>query len=266
MVHRSEILHGAHFQNHYRSTRPDSHWTPLVESFWRLDSYQGLPMGVAEHFLPSLAARLVFPFDNGCYYQWPGHPPRLIQVPHLVPPLARPVTCLHPASRGILGLTLTPGGWAASGHPQAAADILLLPEWLPFQRALAECESFEQQSAYLNTQLPKWLVASCQSDLLIQALAALEKGQTIAQTAAELGLSARSLQRLFGQALGHSPRTSQRVLRLRRTLTGLWQTPGWQIWDSDYCDYSHFFKEFKALMGQSPSAYLRQFAPATGTA
>jgi AraC-like DNA-binding protein len=260
MVHRSEVLHGSHFQTYYQWAPPSQDLAAFVEHYWRLDSYRSLPMGVAEHFVPGLASRLVFPFDNGCYYQLPGQIPRLIQGPHLVPPQARPLACLHPASKGVLGLSLTPSGLAAFGGARGTREIQLLPEWQTGQAVLANCGSFEQQCHVFNQQLPGWFFPSSSSETLRSALAELEKGHAVAETAAHIGLSARSLQRLFLQTLGHSPRTCQRVLRLRRTLQGNWQNPAQAIWDSDYCDYSHFFKEFKALMGQSPSGYLRQFS------
>lgn len=260
MVHRSEILHSSHFQTYYQQVLPSAALAPFVKAYWRLESYQPLPMGVAEHYLPSLEARLVLPFGNSCYYQLPGHKPQAIEGPHLVLPQAQPLACLHPASQGILGISLTPAGLATfvQGVPSAGA-ILPLPDWLTSQSELARLGLFELQHRFLAQTFETLFWPTPHTTLLTGALAQLEQGAAISEVASELGLSARSLQRLFVQTLGHSPRTCLRVMRLRRTLKMYWQTPERRIWDSEYCDYSHFYKEFKALMGQSPSAYLQQF-------
>jgi hypothetical protein len=84
VVHRSEILHSSHFQTYYQQVLPSAALAPFVKAYWCLESYQPLPMGVAEHYLPSLEARLVLPFGNSCYYQLPGHKPQAIEGPHLV--------------------------------------------------------------------------------------------------------------------------------------------------------------------------------------
>lgn len=272
MVHRSEILHPSHFNTYYQRALPSPALAPLVKEYWYLDNYRPLPQGVAEHFLPSLESRLVLPFDNRCVYQIPGQSPLEISGPHLVLPQARPLACLHPASQGILGLTLTPEGlaaflaafWAEEALSLPATGLLPLSGWHHWQAQLMACKDLGMQSRFLDQVLEQVLLTGFKRNprahCLSEALQHLESGWTIAETAAVLGLSARSLQRVFLQGLGYSPRTCFRVQRLRRTLGQFWQTPGRSIWDSEYCDYSHFYKEFKALMGQTPTAYMHQFS------
>lgn len=263
MVHRSEILHAPHFGRYYRRVGPAPALSPAVEAYWQLDSYAPIPQGVAEHLLPRLNARLVLPFANRCLYQLQDGSLRQPEGPHLLLPQAGTVACLHPASQGILGVSFRPGGQALVMNLDTGPDgpILPLPQLADLQAELAELD-FAARACRLDA----WLFA-CQAShglpempLLNQALSRLALGESVAGAAEALGWSPRSLQRHCNQLLGLSPRTCQRVLRLRSTLARLWSEPSYSVWDSPYYDYAHFFREFRSLTGTTPTAYLQRFS------
>ena len=78
-----------------------------------------------------------------------------------------------------------------------------------------------------------------------------------------LKVSNRYLQRLFKQQLGLSPKHYARIIRVKKAsihmLNPQNDRPLVQIAaELDYFDQSHFLKDFKSIVGKSPSAFLRQ--------
>lgn len=80
----------------------------------------------------------------------------------------------------------------------------------------------------------------------------------IAELAGRLGLGARQLERLFGDAMGESPQAAYLALRLRH---GRWmlQNTGLSVAqvaaELGFADASHFGRAFKASHGQTPAAF-----------
>jgi len=79
----------------------------------------------------------------------------------------------------------------------------------------------------------------------------LAAGATVADTAAEVGLSARQLHRRARELYGYGPKTLARILRLRRALAlldgGL--PPGRAAADAGYADQPHLAREVRTLAG-----------------
>jgi methylphosphotriester-DNA--protein-cysteine methyltransferase len=80
--------------------------------------------------------------------------------------------------------------------------------------------------------------------------------------ARELGSTMRSLQRLFQERLGLSPKTFLRLRRFERLLTsGLpnrctgYLQPGL---DLGYYDQSHILRDFEEFLGMTPSRLLKE--------
>lgn len=77
------------------------------------------------------------------------------------------------------------------------------------------------------------------------------RGETVAATAAALGLSARHLHRRCQNAFGYGPKTLARILRMRRalTLTRAGVPPAEVAAAAGYADQAHLSREVKALAG-----------------
>jgi AraC-like DNA-binding protein len=79
----------------------------------------------------------------------------------------------------------------------------------------------------------------------------LAAGATVADTAAEVGLSARQLHRRARELYGYGPKTLARILRLRRALAlldgGL--PAGRVAADAGYADQPHLAREVRTLAG-----------------
>jgi AraC-like DNA-binding protein len=100
-------------------------------------------------------------------------------------------------------------------------------------------------------------------DPLVSA-AALALGRPrarVGSVAAELGVSARQLQRRVADAVGYGPKTLQRVLRFRR-LQELAPAPLVEMaLDAGYADQAHMTAEVTQLAGLSPVRFLKDRTP-----
>jgi AraC-like DNA-binding protein len=80
----------------------------------------------------------------------------------------------------------------------------------------------------------------------------------VADLAARLGISDRTLERLCKRVFGFSPKRLLRRQRFLRSLAEIGDRldqPLAVLLDGSYFDQSHFIREFKAYMGMTPTAY-----------
>ena len=81
---------------------------------------------------------------------------------------------------------------------------------------------------------------------------------SVADLAGQLGMSARSLERLSLRAFGFSPKLLLRRQRFLRSLAQFMLDPSlkWiRTLDYQYVDQAHFVRDFQRFMGMSPSRY-----------
>jgi AraC-like DNA-binding protein len=98
----------------------------------------------------------------------------------------------------------------------------------------------------------------------IQALA-LRGPVRVRELAPRLGITPRTLERRMLDEVGLGPRTLHRVLRFRRILRSLEQTPRGR-WarsavQSGYFDQAHMIREFRQFAGAAPGDYFATEAP-----
>ena len=93
-------------------------------------------------------------------------------------------------------------------------------------------------------------------------MAALDRPHArVAAVAAELGVSARQLQRRVTDAVGYGPKTLARVLRFRR-LQALPAGPLVELaLEAGYADQAHMTAEVTELAGISPVRFLKDRTP-----
>ena len=83
----------------------------------------------------------------------------------------------------------------------------------------------------------------------------------VSAVAAELGVSARQLQRLVSDAVGYGPKLLQRVLRFQR-LQALPPAPLAELaLEAGYADQAHMTAEVTRLAGVSPVRFLKDRSP-----
>ena len=98
--------------------------------------------------------------------------------------------------------------------------------------------------------------------LVRAAIARLGNPQVrVGATAAELGVSARQLQRRISDAVGYGPKMLARVLRFRR-LQAMAPAPLAELaLDAGYADQAHMTAEVTRLAGISPVRFLKDRTP-----
>jgi AraC-like DNA-binding protein len=171
-----------------------------------------------------------------------------------------------PAGARLVGVRLRPGAaGAVLGMPASelcdvsldAADVLGRDTVDPVLEAL--CAAADPQAVLAGALGGPEAAAD---PLVRAAIAALSRpGARVAGVAAELGLSARQLQRRIAAAVGYGPKTLQRVLRFRR-LQALSDGPLVQrALDAGYADQAHMTAEVTRLTGLSPVRFLKDRTP-----
>jgi AraC-like DNA-binding protein len=92
------------------------------------------------------------------------------------------------------------------------------------------------------------------------AVAAFERGASVSEVAAGLGLSAKRFARVFRDRTGLTPKRFSRVRRLQRLLRAV-HGRGTVNWAEvaaahGYFDQAHLINDFRAITGLTPAAYL----------
>ncbi len=176
------------------------------------------------------------------------------------------VVTLEPASR-LVGVRLRPGAAGAIlGLPASelrdvspdAAEVLGRDVVAALLQALA---SGSDPHALLLRAVG--LRGAREPDpLVVAAVEALGRPRArVAPVAAELGVSARQLQRRVSDAVGYGPKMLQRVLRFRR-LQVLAPAPLVELaLDAGYADQAHMTAEVTQLAGVSPVRFLKDRTP-----
>jgi AraC-like DNA-binding protein len=145
-------------------------------------------------------------------------------------------------------------------------DALDRPGLRLLQARIQETESL---STRINL-LEEWLIGRLslgreRNTIIPASLAMLQKKGwhwPISELAQELAISQRQLERLYQVQVGMSPKQYAQLLRVEQARLGLKQLNGQTTTrlgaDLGYYDQSHFIREFRAVIGMTPYAYLKR--------
>lgn len=132
------------------------------------------------------------------------------------------------------------------------------------KRALADAENTEQQvgflAAFLESQFAKKSFTPHQKIKLASECIISSKGSiTVKRLAEQLNFSERSLQRLFKEYVGLSPKQFAKIIQFQSSLTDL-SNPGFKkltelVYENGFADQSHFIRDFKRYAGVKPSQH-----------
>lgn len=148
---------------------------------------------------------------------------------------------------------------AIAGGPVALQD--LWDDTAPLFDRLAGARSLAEAAAVLEGAIVQRLHGSGVRDapprLALEAARRLEAANVDA-VAADLGVSARHLRRVFRQALGMGPKAFARLARFHRALRDA-RRDGRMGWadiaaSAGYYDQAHLIAEFRAIAGVTPRA------------
>ena len=144
-------------------------------------------------------------------------------------------------------------------------DALDGPSLLRFHAQLQETVSLPARARLLDNWLLSHLRSSREQSLLVPAsLNLLRKSNgrfPIAELAREFAVSQRQLERIYLAQVGMSPKQYTQLLRVdsaRLALRQLNRKPTAEIaTELGFYDQSHFIREFSAVIGISPHAYIK---------
>lgn len=170
----------------------------------------------------------------------------------------------HPwAAHGLLDLPL----YLLNNTVVEFAGLELPTKWLALSRRIRSCENHRTCIQILNafflnafrqaTPSPPLLQYSVQNIFRTRGTIALD------DLSGHLRVSNRYLQQIFKHQLGLSPKHYARIIRVKKAsiqmLTPDFRYPLVQIAaELDYFDQSHFLKDFKSIVGKSPSRFLQE--------
>ncbi len=246
----------------------------------------GEPRSSYREFAPSpaLRGRLVCTWvqivgDGACHHRhrvlpdgcadlvWIGEAPAVVAGP-----ATRWVDRLLPPRTTIVGVRLHPG-WVPEGLGLPASELLDREASLgdiwgraagdPTDRARDRALPESKLAAIEEALRARWAVAGAGDRLVSFAVGWLTSRPSgrVQALAAELGVSARHLQRRFGSAVGYGPKTFQRIVRFQRLLElGMRRSGpaslGAAALTAGYSDQAHMNREVVELAGRTPGATL----------
>ena len=175
----------------------------------------------------------------------------------------------------IFGIKFHPGGFYSLGKETVStltdASISIKAyfgeqsnDWVKHINAASDIESKVQLAEdFLVPRIPNSVE---NVEMLTQMLKRINNDAAILKVgdlADRYGLSERSLQRLFKHQVGVSPKWVIRKYRIQEVLSRLEQ--GDHEWKNlisglDYFDQSHFIRDFKNLVGVTPTEYIKRLA------
>jgi AraC-like DNA-binding protein len=229
--------------------------TAYVRCYWSLRGAARTAEGATWRILPDGCADALFEPGSETIH-WVGTMTRALEV--------RPGR-----SADVFGVRFEPGGLhALTGHPLHPFTDLTIEapprtgEWQPIAEALARAGTFEARCQAVNRALRARLPSARTVAIapLLRWLEQLEQPPRVEALAQQAGLSARTLERRFLDALGVGPKQHLRFVRFERSrqLIARRGLTGAEIAAEAYfVDEAHFIHEFRRFSGLTPGAFQR---------
>ncbi len=241
---------------------------PVVKWFWYVRSHARIEQPRDEFMHPDGSMGLVFNWGDVLKLSH-GHYQQGIAIGAVIPQSKQLRLFGSVEAFGIL--FRTGAAFRIFGIPMHELDqiddaaLYPLPAYLPQLHAqLYAASTLAEKVALAETWLMGLLQAATPPSRVIDhtlTLANRANGQlSIAQLAQAVYISPRQLERLYQQYVGLSPKTMARLLRIRQARTALKHHETRTLSDiavaCGFYDQAHFIREFKAVIGLTPGAYL----------
>lgn len=128
-------------------------------------------------------------------------------------------------------------------------------------KQLQNASSHEHRVQLLNRYFEDRLAVVTRNEAQIASLAHDQSllFKSLSQLSGSLHFSERTLERLFNQTIGVSPKKFQRIIRFEKALMLMQQPNPMDLtamaYELGYADQSHFIKDFKTFSGITPSDF-----------
>jgi len=141
-----------------------------------------------------------------------------------------------------------------------------------YRRAMQQARDDDERVALAHEFFADWLPPlPADAQLLARLVDAATNDRSVTsveQLRSLAGMHLRELQRWFRDSVGITPKWMIQRYRLHEALLALEAGSGRSLAglaaDLGYADQAHFARDFRALMGESPSAYARRVSPHPG--
>ena len=246
---------------------------PYVDRYW---GWEGDAPAALPTWLPGTGAELLFHYASPFAIACGDKGVRELGVAQLLCARRAPHQPLARADVGFIAVRFRSGAlrhFCALSLAELRDDAFAIDDvWGAAGRELAErvalAGSTEARVALIERWLLPCLACYRQHQPAIEAaLRALYYGHRdvrIDALAAQLGMSRRHFERLFAAQIGVTPKSFQRTARLNHTVRELLLGGAHDMLatalEHGYYDQAHFIHDFRALVGQSPSEFLRDSA------
>ena len=245
---------------------------PYIQVYWMVQSPQGQPETIRENVFVDGRADILFNF--GCAY---GR--RYLTETGIEESLALsnldgqrhyPVSIAQEGIIDLIGVRFKPGGLAAFlSLPSYEVSNQTVELKAVFGAAVVELENrlFDSQDAtarivLLDDFFLRRLFLPSPYEFARLVAHSIESSfglLSMKELSGQVGYSIRTVDRLFRQCFGLSPKFYARVVRFQRVLTMLSNDPKIDLtqitFDCGYYDPSHLTREFSDFTGQPPSLY-----------
>jgi AraC-like DNA-binding protein len=257
--------------------RPAAALSPFVRAMTAYDLILDRPG--AHRGLPSTSLTLVLPVEQPLDVAWSGHPDTRARNWSTVSGLhTRPAEIRHEGRLAGIQLALTPRGARVLFGVPAAELAGVLTELGPVAAPLADLPGRLADAATWRERLT--LVESRLRQVVARApdtgprpelgwaLRRLSRASTVRSVADEVGLSRRHLGAVFLAEYGVTPKQYQRIARFNASSRELTRQvrcgrPSLALLAAacGFADQAHLTREWTALAGCSPTAWLREEFP-----
>lgn len=269
----------------YETWSPPSAVAHRVRCCWSLRGAlsHDADAGDEEPALPDGCPELLFNF--GAPFEHIDADGRVAAQPavYLVGPISAPFHVRPTGDIDLIAVRLEPHGAFGISHDLAALrDRWVDATTLDAMRTLRGDHALTTLHAQLAAQddvtrratLAAWLtavdaqlaVADTRVQALVRAIIADGGSSAVGPLATTLAATTRTLQRLFAQQVGVSPKLLARIVRFHRTCIAWREAPDTLARVAatlGYADESHLVRDFRQFVGEPPAAFLAAVAPFT---
>lgn len=245
---------------------------PYIQVYWMVHSAQGQSESIRENIFVDGRADIVFNF--GCaygrrYLTEAGREESLAQS-NLDGQREYPVSIVQDGVIDLVGVRFKPGGLAAFlslpcyevSNQTVELNSVFGVGAIELENRLFDSVDTAQRVALLDNFFLQRLSLPTPYEFARQVAESIEAASGIVSMktlSSQVGYSIRTVDRLFRQCFGLSPKFYARVMRFQRALTLLSSDPQIDLtqitFECGYYDPSHLTREFTDFTGQAPSLY-----------
>jgi AraC-like DNA-binding protein len=253
----------------YLELPPCTQLRPYIQLIWCFELDADEDSGPPERIAPDGIAEMVFHYRDPMAMRYAGEAFALQPRSSIVSQTRRFVEIYPRGSTGLISVRFRPWGAYHFFRPPVAeiADHLVSAQdlWGSAVRELEErlvAATDTRQRAdlveeFLLAQLRRHQKADVEA--LVRTVWSRKGQLRVPELCREVGLTERSVQRIFAAALGTPPKSFARLARFLHACSvlreGSWSSLVQVAHDCGYYDQPHFIGDFKALSGMTPGTF-----------